>query len=181
MKTSTLSLRAIGQALESLGIGRFELEPDGEDFVIYGYASSNEHFVIDATQESVVTSVWGMTSGGLQSDTATRAMRSDRQSVIELRYTAGDINRLEMEGRANRVNPSDAGNPARLSQLMRTIAAYLIERRGQLLHMSGNRDAITVRYRTSAKAPVKELLSASLLYEFWASLYVRRACRAIVS
>jgi hypothetical protein len=119
----TQPFRAIGQALETLNLKNFELEPTGEDFLVRGHLPKP---LIDVTADALspasLNTVWGNLA---PSSSANRSEQNEALvpllSSIELQYTSKDIDRLEREGRANRADPNRIPEHSSLSQVLRCV------------------------------------------------------------
>jgi hypothetical protein len=174
-------LRAIGQALETLNIQSFEMEPVGEDFFIRGNVlSTSSAELLDGklTYDELRRAIWGKLpdeNGGNDEDTPATSLTV--HSPVELLYGAKDIERLEEEGRSKRVNPHGTANPSSLSQVLRCIGAYLNQKRARLLKLSREAETVAVEYETSLGTTIKEILSLSDLYDLWVRMYLQRAER----
>jgi hypothetical protein len=174
-------LRAIGQALETLNIQSFEMEPVGEDFFIRGNVlSTSSAELLDGklTYDELRRAIWGKLpdeNGGNDEDTHATSLTV--HSPVELLYGAKDIERLEEEGRSKRVNPHGTANPSSLSQVLRCIGAYLNQKRARLLKLSREAETVAVEYETSLGTTIKEILSLSDLYDLWVRMYLQRAER----
>jgi hypothetical protein len=164
-------LRAIGQALETLNIQSFEMEPVGDDFFVRGN--------VPVTSRQLRQTIWGKfpsENGEKREDNATE-LKVD--SPVELLYELKDIERLEEEGRSRRINPHGTANPTSLSQVLRCIGAYLNQKRARLLKLSREAESVLVEYETSLGTNMKEMLSASELYDLWVRMYLQRAERTL--
>jgi hypothetical protein len=164
-------LRAIGQALETLNIQSFEMEPVGDDFFVRGN--------VPVTSPQLRQTIWGKfpsENGEKREDNATE-LKVD--SPVELLYELKDIERLEEEGRSRRINPHGTANPTSLSQVLRCIGAYLNQKRARLLKLSREAESVLVEYETSLGTNMKEMLSASELYDLWVRMYLQRAERTL--
>jgi hypothetical protein len=164
-------LRAIGQALETLNIQSFEMEPVGDDFFVRGN--------VPVTSPQLRQTIWGnfpSENGEKREDNATE-LKVD--SPVELLYELKDIERLEEEGRSRRINPHGTANPTSLSQVLRCIGAYLNQKRARLLKLSREAESVLVEYETSLGTNMKEMLSASELYDLWVRMYLQRAERTL--
>jgi hypothetical protein len=165
-------LRAIGQALETLNIQSFEMEPVGDDFFVRGN-------VPVTTSPQLRRIIWGefpSENGEKGEDNATE-VKVD--SPVELLYELKDIERLEERGRARRINPHGTANPTSLSQVLRCIGAYLNQKRARLLKLSREGESVLVEYETSLGTHMKEMLSFSDLYDLWVRMYMQRAERTL--
>jgi hypothetical protein len=167
-------LRAIGQALETLNIQSFEMEPVGEDFFVRG----NVPVTSAVTNDKLRRTIWGKLpseSGGKGKDGNATNLKVD--SPVELLYEVKDIERLEEEGRSRRINPHGTANPSSLSQVLRCIGAYLNQKRARLLKLSREAESVCIEYETSLGTNMKEMLSLSDLYDLWVRMYLQRAQR----
>jgi hypothetical protein len=172
-------LRAIGQALETLNLQRFELEPVGDGFYVRGIlVKAHPELSDDLATADKLKAVWG-TMPKTDANERSRHEGSNSQvlSPIELQYTLKDVDRLEEEGRARRVDPHRTPDAASLSQVLRSIGAYLNQKRAHLLRLSRDADSVSVEYKTSLGSILKETLAVGELYDLWVRMYVQRAER----
>ena len=102
-------LRAIGQALETLNLTSFEIEPVGEDFYVKGILAA-AHPELSEDRLSLER----LTQSGVNCPEIERAHPDlDETRVapvltpIELQYTRKDVDRLEREGQAKRSDPPE--------------------------------------------------------------------------
>ncbi|MGH7870812.1 MAG: hypothetical protein ACREQO_01185, partial [Candidatus Binatia bacterium] len=168
---------AIGQALETLNVQAFEMEPAGEAYFIRGATVINdsEPTLPQASPENS-RSVWGGVAG--QKSTLINAPQgAAATSRIELNYTPKDVERLETEGRAKRGGAVKMADPSSLSQLLRCIGAYLTQKLARLLRISWAGDFLSVEYETSLGSRMQETLAAADLYDLWVRMYLQRASR----
>jgi len=173
-------LRAIGQALETLNIQSFEMEPVGGDFFIRGNVllASAESLDGQLTYDELRRAIWGKLpdeNGGSGEDTDATSLTV--HSPVEPLYGVQAVERLEEEGRSKRVNPHGTANPSSLSQVLRCIGAYLNHKRARLLKLSREAETVAVEYETSLGTTIKEILSLSDLYDLWVRMYLQRAER----
>ncbi|HXG51288.1 MAG TPA: hypothetical protein VNN77_07785 [candidate division Zixibacteria bacterium] len=168
------SLRVIGQALEMLHVRAFEMENDGEDFLIRGSAGEPEP-AGQAAPAGALKFVWGLLPGREEQKAAEQAPVSFTH--LDLRYTPKDLDRLEGEGQARRSTGEAMADAASLSQLLRTIGAYLEQKRCRMVKISRDREQFIVQYQTPAGQLTEETLSVAGLYDFWVRMYMRRANR----
>ena len=170
-------LRAVGQALELLNIESFEIEPDGEDFLVRGKAKVDAG-IEQPIEQSKVRHIWGFLPGEEDSQLGTSLPpRPATVTRIELRYTPRDIERLEAEGQARRIDSQRTADAASLSQFLRTIGAYVYQKYARLLKIARNGDTAIVKYELSSGREGEEVLSVSDLYDFWVRMYMKRADR----
>jgi hypothetical protein len=169
-------LRAIGQALETLNIQSFEMEPVGDHFFVRGNIPATS----SATYDNLRRTIWGkISSENPGKGTVGNATDLNVDAPVELLYELKDIERLEEQGRSRRINPHGTADPTRLSQVLRCIGAYLNQKRARLLKLSRDAESVLVEYKTSLGTNMKEVLSLSELYDLWVRMYVQRAERAL--
>ena len=171
-------LRAIGQALEVLKFGSFEIEFVGGDFLVHGSAeTSTEQEEARRIRERLLKVVWENIPGDTASEEQIDLAMSTWPAKLHLRYTPKDMERLEEAGKAKR--RTDAGVPdiANLSQLLRTIGAYVEKKRVRLVKISRYGESLAIEYDQAGGKRRTETVSAGSLYEFWAELYLQRSGR----
>src|SRR5258705_8309622 len=172
-------LRAIGQALETLNLTSFELEPAGEDFYVKGIvAASHPELSEDRLSLEKLSAVWGQLS---ETERADRDLGGTKAAPvltpIELQYTMKDVDRLEQEGQAKRSDPHRVPDTSRLSQVLRCVGAYLNQKPARLVKIARNAEAVSVEYETSLGSIHKETLAVSEVYDLWVRMYMQRAER----
>ena len=172
-------LRAIGQALETLNLTSFELEPAGEDFYVKGIlAASHPELSEDRLSLEKLSAVWGQLS---ETERADRDLGETKAAPvlppIELQYTMKDVDRLEQEGQAKRSDPHRVPDTSRLSQVLRCVGAYLNQKPARLVKIARNAEAVSVEYETSLGSIHKETLAVSEVYDLWVRMYMQRAER----
>jgi len=169
-------LRAIGQALEVLQFGSFTMEFTGGDFRVRGSAAtSTEQEEARVMREKVIRFVWEALPGDRASEAEIEFAMSIWPAELDLRYTAKDMDRLEQQGKAKRQNIAGVPDVASLSQLLRTIGAYVAQKRARLVKIVRNRESLVIEYDTVGGERREETVSAANLYEFWAQLYLQRS------
>ena len=177
-------LRAIGQALEVLKIQDFEIEPENGCYYVRGnvFAAAGKSGPGRGTGSEHLRVIWG--SGGENGQSKQARARNDRNdstasvSAVELYYTAQDIERLEQEGRARRGLGGEAAEAYSVSQILRSIGAYLNQKRARLYKLRRETDRIVVEYDTTIGSRMKETLAIKDLYDLWVRMYLQRAERA---
>jgi hypothetical protein len=171
-------LRAIGQALETLNLQSFELEPVGGDFYVRGtLVRPNAELSDDNVTADTVNAIWGEVP---EFDRVDRDRPSGSAAVlapIELQYSTKDVDRLEQEGRARRVDPHRMPDTSSLSQVLRCVGAYLNQKRARLLRLWRDAESVSVEYETSLGTKFKETLVVAELYDLWVRMYMQRAER----
>ncbi len=172
-------LRVIGQALETLNLQSFELEPVGQDFFVRGTPIKPNvdpaHEVVSAAALKVI---WGKFPAPAQKDQEEpSASSSALVSPLELQYTTKDVQRLELEGQSKRSDPNRMPDSSSLSQVMRCVGAYLNQKRARLVKLWRHPDSVSIEYETSLGSKLKETLVVGELYDLWVRMYLQRAER----
>lgn len=169
-------LRAIGQALEVLNFGSFEIEVADQDFLVRGSAvASTEQEEAQAIRERILKFVWEALPGYAPSEAELDFAMSTWPVQLNLRYTPKDVDRLEQAGKAKRQGAAGVPDIASLSQLLRTIGAYVGQKGAQLVKISRYGESLAIQYDTVEGNMNEETVSAASLYEFWATLYLERS------
>lgn len=169
-------LRAIGQALEILQFGSFAMELTGGDFVVRGSAAtSTSQAEARAIRERVIKFVWEALPGERAPDVEIEFAMSTWPAELDLRYTAKDMDRLEQQGKAKRQRVAGVPDVASLSQLLRTIGAYVAQKRARLVKITRYGESLAIEYDIVGGGRRQETVSAASLYEFWAELYLQRS------
>ncbi len=174
-------LRAIGQALEILQVRDFEMEPVVEGFFVRGTVPlARKELLADSFTFDKLSKVWGSALGeGAGEVESGKAEESGTSCAVELLYTERDMERLEEEGRARRVDGRRTANPSTLSQMLRCLGGYLSQKPARLLKIARQADAVFIEYETSMGTTMKETLSVADVYDIWVRMYLRRSERAV--
>ena len=173
-------LRAIGQALEKLSVDSFDMETDGNDFLIKGIAKvTDPGCEVQPNQAGKLRHIWDLLQRRTQVEMKGVVPSRPRgiTTKIDLRYTPKDVDRLEREGQAKRVDPEGKADATSLSQILRTVGGYVNLKRARLLKISRSQDAVKLEYETAAGEKIEEALGVSNLYEVWVRMYMKRATR----
>jgi hypothetical protein len=89
-------------------------------------------------------------------------------SLVELHYSVGDLNDLDLDARAQRGNTFRLVNFAGLPEILRAVGRRLEEKEGQLVHICKSEPALTdgyiqVEYQTrDGRRHIEELFTAAL-------------------
>lgn len=150
------TLRAVGQALETLNLGDFSVEPDGDGYRVTGASS----VVKDARD------LWSVNAP------------LARAIAMELSYSRGDVERLEREGRIRRATDHGTADSSRLSQTLRVIGNYLTKKSSRLLRLSRKGRCFEVDYESSLGTHYRDQFSAADLYDLWVRFYLQRSMRS---
>jgi len=121
-------LRAIGQGLEDeLVEDHFDLEADGQNYVLRGSSSNLKH---SKRLRDVFLNVCKTFN------TPTTHGRPHSAKVLHLSFSEDDIDRLERAGQALSSNRRSLAKPHTLPQLVRTVGWYLDKKQARLLRLS---------------------------------------------
>jgi hypothetical protein len=154
--TFAQKLRAIGQAMEGAHFEDFDIESNGNSFFIRGIIRSKPESV------SFLRALLG------KSPTQDARFR-------EFRYTSDEIERLEKEGQARRRDPDGMPDFYTLSQMLRTVGAYIDGKRARLgkLYRRGTR--LILEFEGTQVPPSIEEHTVSSFYNFFVHMYLRRS------
>ncbi len=128
------SLRVIGQSLEVARAAAFELENDGQSYVLRSdsLTQTGEWILQNALSENEF------------SERRTRPPTIKRS----LRFSPPDISRLDAEGQKRRRNQTSSRmESSKLSQLLRTLGDHLDRTAASAFHISWSPDSIFVDYQ----------------------------------
>jgi hypothetical protein len=154
------SLRAIGQALDTLRINAFTLEKEGDKYIVRGWEPS--------VLKNIADEVWGSSP-----DT------SKKQSGDLLVYEISDAKRLEAQGRARR-GSKDIQNTYTISLGLRVVGDYLDKKMAVAFDISWSIESVKVRYKTAAGAPKGTNFTVQNLQDLGVGMYLRRSSRQLV-
>jgi hypothetical protein len=168
-------LRAIGQDLEKLHVQEFEMESDGNDYIVRGRAKA------DPSEESLGENLGGCgqksfwrSLRGLSRDQVDHDAATPSYKTLELRYTPEDLNRLKCEGQAKRRDPNQMPNARSTSQVLRATGAYVNDRYGRLLGVIWQNQSVRITYETSLGSQEVDEIKISAMYDFWMYMYRHR-------
>lgn len=148
-------LRAIGQALEAKGVTGFEL-----------YKVKAGYFIKDLREHtpSLHSTIRNWVGGHRDGDT---------ESVtygFELAY----VEELSKTGRARRSKPGQLTRFRDLSNILRTIGAYLDSKEVELIELHNRPITITLAYRDKSGHEQREERPVSSFHRFFLELYEKR-------
>ncbi len=170
------SLRSIGQALESLRVQDFDLEVDGETFLVRcSVPWPTEPKTEQPDQASLLKHVWGILPGENTVELNLQLTSRFKATDIDLHYTFKDVDRLDEEGRAKRSNPPAEIHAPSLSQFLRTIGAYVSQKPARLLKISRRNDSVSIQYKSPSGDRNEESLSVDDLYDLCTWMSMKRA------
>ena len=140
-------LRAIGQDLKKLHVQKFEMESDGNDYIVRS--------MVEADQ--------------VNHDAATSSYKT-----LELRYTPEDLNRLEREGQAKRRDLNQMPNARSISEVLRATGAYINDSSCRFLRVIWQNQSVRIMYETPLGDQTVDEIEVSSLYDFCMHMYLHR-------
>ena len=170
-------LRAIGQAREILKMESFELEPDGDDFVVRGKVTARGGDADVQSAESQNLRFNGEGERNVEAPDAEPVATSAIVNQLDLCYTLKDVDRLEQKGRARRGEAPAVAQTPSLSHLLRTIGAYLEEKPARLVKIAKHAESVTVAYETLSAIRFEEKLDRATLRDWETQMFIKRASR----
>jgi hypothetical protein len=170
-------LRALGQALAKESLQKFELTPAANGFHIRATAASLlEPSVVERLADRGRPYSYKLPNRK-NGDDKTPLFTESAKAPIEIQFMVQDIQKLEIDGRARRVDAHSMANAASLSQVLRCLVAYLNQKRARLLRLSRDGETVSLEYETSLGSQIKEAFNANGLYDMWVRMYMQRAGR----
>jgi hypothetical protein len=157
--------------LEGLAVESFVLVVEGDDFVVRG---QRREAPLKKPEVKTFRVLWQIVRGK-QADPETAAVPAS--SVLELRYTAEDVAKMEEAGREKRAAPSGTPEAHSLPQIFRALGDFVDQKQGRLLAIRKEGEAISVDYESPLKGKVSEELTVSALYDYWVRMYLKRRGR----
>lgn len=148
-------LRAIGQALEAKRISVFELQSQGDRYVIRGDPEKDPSLL------------------GRLREWQDRLKFGSPAPVLN--YAGTDIERLDREGKAKRVKPDRLPDFYSLPNTLRTMGRYLDSQGAELLEIHKRPLSVTILYRKKDGHPNMEERSIASFYDLFIALHRRRA------
>lgn len=159
-------LRALGQALETQDLVSFDLQAQGGDYLVRGWARSPRQPRLDLLGRI-----------GERVASALRRKRGAPTQVSEVvfHFPPERIRQLHREGRNKRVDGNQTPNPCRLSQVLRSAGCYLDGKLESSLSGIAVKDRwVTVSYVSAAGLIEQTKASLDFFYEYWIRMYSRR-------
>ena len=147
-------LRTIGQALETQGISTFELKAQEGRYVVSG-APERPQSLVAALRH------WRRNSWQRGPRTVT--------------YTALDVHTLEKKGQARRAANGQLPDFYNVSNILRTVGAYLDVKNASLLEIQKRPLTLTLMYRAKGGHPFVEDRTIASFYKTFIELHGRRS------
>ncbi|HXG51287.1 MAG TPA: hypothetical protein VNN77_07780 [candidate division Zixibacteria bacterium] len=169
-------LRPIGQALEALGAESFRLQVDRDDFVIRGKTAPKPAPAAESSRPKSLRVVWELLRGGKPKGNQPPAGPS--AGAFEVTYTPEDIAFLDVEGQSRRRNPELTPEAHSLSQILRAVGAFVDEKKGRLVAIQKQDQAISIEYESALNRMTTQEFTVSTLYDYWVRMYLKRSGRA---
>ncbi|MCH8055373.1 MAG: hypothetical protein IH857_04370 [Deltaproteobacteria bacterium] len=165
------TLRAVGQSLEARHLEDFDLECHEDAFLV----RSNERppsqrsnvlqEILRAPQELSILQV------------ILRKLHRPRARPLELRYTREDVERLDLEGQLKRRDPHGIPDFYSLSQILRTVGAYIDLKNSRLLGVYKRGVRLTIECEQAQGQRNTEEHTIPSFYDFFLHMYQHRSDR----
>jgi hypothetical protein len=159
-------LRALGQALENQGLVKLQLLAKGGDYFVRGLARSPRE-----PRFSFLDRLDAMIAATLGKERVPRT----RLGEVLYQFPPERVRQLDREGRERRVNPDQAPNPFRLSQLLRSAGCYVDRKmKSSILGITVQDHWLTVTYRTENGFVEETKEDLDFFYEYWIRMSLGR-------
>jgi len=158
-------LRSVGQMLEGLAIQSFVLKIEGNGFTVSTRQSPRP-------QEKCLRVFWRRLRGK-----GANSHDNPSSGVLELRYTAAEIARMNSDGRAKRGPTAGTPEPHSLSQVLRSVGAFVDDKGGVLETIRKDDHKIEFEYTSVSKTTTTQQFTLATLYDYWVNMYLRRSSR----
>ncbi|HZD41946.1 MAG TPA: hypothetical protein VE131_14580, partial [Terriglobales bacterium] len=106
-----------------------------------------------------------------------QSVAAPSSGVLELRYTAEDIEQMERAGREKRGTSSGPAEAHAISQVLRATGDFVDQKQGRLIAVRKEDQTLTIEYESALKRKVSEELAISTLYDHWVRMYLKRSQR----
>jgi hypothetical protein len=166
-------LRSIGLGLEALGVQAFDLEVDGNKYIVEGESEVKKTEIVakPSDSKSVFRNFWS----DLKTQFSTPLPPKKSPFVfLGMQFTPKDLDRLEQQGETLGSPWEEAPDLHSLPQILWTVGAYVDHKGGRLLRVSKHNQTVTIGYRNFTGSEQTEEFTESNLYDFWVHVYVQR-------
>lgn len=163
-----VEMRAVGQALEKFKFNGFNIAQRNEIYTVSGNASAD----MQATF-SLIQFIRDFVRIG-------KSKSGSRQSgnQIELTYSRQEIEAIDAQERAKRLDGNKLPDPYGVSQILRGVGTLLDKRQAAaVLAISYHDPLITLLYATRDGRVEQDKQDLEYLYDFWIKMYLRRSNR----
>jgi len=166
------ALRAIGQGLETLEVKSFDLEISDKQYVVSG--ECDKPTAADAPKSNLKKIFLSLVLN-VTKKSAIQTSGSPPFHFTGLRFTRKDIELLERKGQVLQTqSESRTPKPHSLSQILRTVGAYLDQERSRLVKISWRDGFLTLWYINRSGVESKDILSPMAFYQQWVDQYKHR-------
>ena len=156
------SLRVIGQSLELAGIAAFDIENDGESYVL-------------RSESLTQTEAW-ILRNSLGDSSLPRRSSQQQPGKFPLRFYPSDISRLDAQAQKKRGESGPLAHGAlKLSQLLRTLGDHLDRTEVNAFHIAWLPDSVSVDYQAGRGQKDSRTFTAEKLRQLGSHLRFRRA------
>ncbi len=156
------SLRVIGQSLERAGVAAFEIENDGESYVL-------------RSESLTQTEAWILRNSLGDSPLARRSSQQ-QPAGFPVRFYPSDISWLDAQAEKKRGESApQARGAVKLSQLLRTLGDHLDRIEVAAFHVAWLPDSVSVDYRAGPGQRESRIFTAEKLSQLGSHLRFRRA------
>ena len=165
-------LRAIGQSLENIEVESFDVETADDQYLVAG--ESKKKNAAPLPDPVNTKSIFGFIRNIGMKNTAP-ATRSQTYRFSGLRFTAADIDLLDQKGKVLRAQNNDSTpNPNSLSQVLRTVGAYLDHKASRPLKLSWHQQSLSLWHVNVLGVEAKEVFTPPDLYNLWVHQFKKR-------
>jgi hypothetical protein len=91
-----------------------------------------------------------------------------------LQFSQEKLTELEKQGQARRSNSNGSPNPHSLAQTLRTVGAYVDQKKRRLINLSCSGDRVVIRYEQPMGDEKTEEFTRPNLYDLWVHMYKLR-------
>jgi len=158
--TNAQSFRVLGQQIAGLGFNSFEVEKNGDEYVVQMHrTAATEQSRTDAFHDNVSQEI------GRRTDSTT-------QSPSPLRLRSAQILQTDNERKSQRHQQTAIPDPYKLSTLLRVLGDYLDRKGANQFTIEYDSASLTVQYGEK-----RECLRIDSLYDLGVHMYLRRSNR----
>jgi hypothetical protein len=162
------SLRAIGESLEAEGISTFELEKQGENYMLRVVArppARERNFL-----KKIAQLLW-------RADNSDREPSDPAVPAQTLCYTPPDISRLVTEQQSRHGGSNAMPDARKLAQVLRVIGDHLDRKEACAFTVSVSGHSLSLAYETGSGHQIQESFTVENLYDLAVHMYLRRLKR----
>jgi hypothetical protein len=170
-----IALRAIGQALELLNVQSFNLNLSEGRFTVHGVAEKSKGQIVPKTKALELARQIFRRVSTVEGAGARGHKKLPSSFVFSgLQFSEEKLDELERQGQARRVKSAGGPDPYGLSQLLRTVGAYVDQKKRHFIHVSYADDRVAIRYREPLGGEKTEEFTKTNLYDLWVHMYKLR-------